>query len=93
MATRGLLSHRFIPIQNVNPGLARRFAIENAFHFHDYSDSELMQALEWKLKDQELCATDAGKNVALEVLSRLRNRPNFGNIGEVGHCLKLFYDH
>ncbi|THH18626.1 hypothetical protein EW146_g2397 [Bondarzewia mesenterica] len=73
--------------QNVNPGLARRFAIENAFHFEDYSDPELLQALEWKLKDQDLSATDAAKTVAIEVLSRARNRPNFGNIGEVENLL------
>lgn len=75
--------------QNVNPGLARRFAIEDAFHFEDYSNSELLQALEWKLNDQELRATDAAKSVAIEALSRLRNRPNFGNIGEVRHYLGL----
>ncbi|CAL1701681.1 unnamed protein product [Somion occarium] len=73
--------------QNVNPGLARRFAIENAFQFDDYSDSELLQALEWKLKDGDLSATESAKRVAIEVLSRLRNRPNFGNIGEVENIL------
>ncbi|KAF8578762.1 P-loop containing nucleoside triphosphate hydrolase protein [Ramaria rubella] len=73
--------------QNVNPGLARRFAIEDAFHFHDYSDAELRQALEWKLKDQDLSATEMAKDVAIEVLSRARNRPNFGNIGEVENLL------
>jgi len=71
----------------VNPGLSRRFAIENAFHFHDYNDAELMEALEWKLKDQQLTATDEAKRVAIEVLSRARNRPNFGNIGEVENIL------
>ncbi|KAI0076548.1 P-loop containing nucleoside triphosphate hydrolase protein [Panus rudis PR-1116 ss-1] len=73
--------------QNVNPGLARRFAIEDAFHFEDYTEDELLQALDWKLKDQDLLATDAAKRVALDVLNRLRNRPNFGNIGEVENLL------
>ncbi|KAF8523922.1 P-loop containing nucleoside triphosphate hydrolase protein [Hysterangium stoloniferum] len=73
--------------QNVNPGLSRRFAIDNAFHFDDYSDSELAQALDLKLKDQDLTATDHAKQVALEVLSRARNRPNFGNIGAVENLL------
>ncbi|EPQ56100.1 P-loop containing nucleoside triphosphate hydrolase protein [Gloeophyllum trabeum ATCC 11539] len=80
--------------QNVNPGLARRFAIENAFHFEDYTDGELRQALEMKLKDQDRTATDKAKAVAVETLSRLRNRPNFGNIGEVENLLskaKLHY--
>ena len=34
-----------------------------------------------------MTATDAAKRVAIEVLSRLRNRPNFGNIGEVENLL------
>ena len=74
-------------IKNVNPGLARRFSIENAFHFHDYSDAELLQALDWKLKAQDRKATDDAKKVAIEVLGRLRIRPNFGNIGEVENLL------
>jgi DNA-binding NtrC family response regulator len=78
----------------VNPGLSRRFAIENAFNFDDYNDAELIQALELKLKVQNLTATDEAKKVAIEVLSRARNRPNFGNIGEVENMLsraKILY--
>jgi hypothetical protein len=74
--------------------LSRRFAIENAFHFNDYNDAELLQALEWKLESQQLTATDDAKRVAIEVLSRARNRPNFGNIGEVENILsraKILY--
>ncbi|KAG8797185.1 hypothetical protein FRC17_007819, partial [Serendipita sp. 399] len=73
--------------QNVNPGLSRRFAIDNAFHFEDYSDDELLAALELKLKSQDMSATDLAKKVAIDVLSRARNRPNFGNIGEVENLL------
>jgi len=40
-----------------------------------------------KLKDQDLRATDRAKKVAIEVLSRARNRPNFGNIGDVENLL------
>ncbi|KZT25319.1 P-loop containing nucleoside triphosphate hydrolase protein [Neolentinus lepideus HHB14362 ss-1] len=73
--------------QNTNPGLSRRFAIEDAFNFEDYTDAELMMALDWKLMEQDLTATDKAKTVAIETLSRLRNRPNFGNIGEVDNLL------
>ncbi|KZT00352.1 P-loop containing nucleoside triphosphate hydrolase protein [Laetiporus sulphureus 93-53] len=73
--------------QNVNPGLSRRFAIENAFQFEDYSDADLRKILDKKLKGQQLQATDAAKNVAIQVLSRARNRPNFGNAGEVENIL------
>ncbi|KAH7929198.1 P-loop containing nucleoside triphosphate hydrolase protein [Leucogyrophana mollusca] len=73
--------------QNVNPGLARRFAVENAFNFEDFTDSQLREILDFKLKDQDLNATDAAKDVASNLLARARNRPNFGNAGEVENML------
>jgi hypothetical protein len=73
--------------QNVNPGLSRRFKIEDAFNFEDFSEAELLQILNLKLKQQDLDATDAAKQVALEVLGRMRNRPNFGNGGEVENII------
>jgi len=75
--------------QNVNPGLARRFAIENAFRFDDFNDDELREIMNYKLKDQDLSATDGAKDVAIEVLSRSRNRPNFGNAGELENLLSI----
>jgi hypothetical protein len=70
--------------QNVNPGLSRRFSLADAFHFQDFSDSEMRQIHELKLKDQGLDATKKAKSVAVEVLARARNGPKFGNAGEVG---------
>ena len=75
--------------QNVNPGLARRFAIENAFRFEDFDDGELREIMDYKLKTQDLSATDAAKDIAIEVLSRSRNRPNFGNAGELENLLGI----
>jgi len=69
--------------QNVNPGLSRRFAIEDAFHFQDFTISQLREILELKLKHQGLDATEDAKNVACDMLGRARMRPNFGNAGEV----------
>ncbi|KAJ7158758.1 P-loop containing nucleoside triphosphate hydrolase protein [Mycena filopes] len=74
--------------QNVNPGLSRRFAIEDAFHFEDFTEPQLRDVLDLKLKEQDLGATDAAKLVALEVLDRARRRPNFGNAGEVENLLR-----
>jgi hypothetical protein len=48
---------------------------------------ELLQALDWKLKAQDRTATDAAKQVAIEVLAYLRQRRNFGNIREVENIL------
>ncbi|KAF9517370.1 hypothetical protein BS47DRAFT_1371407 [Hydnum rufescens UP504] len=75
--------------QNVNPGLARRFAIENAFTFEDFTESQLRKILDFKLKDQDLGATDLAKQVAGDLLDRVKNRPNFGNAGEVENMLGL----
>ncbi|PYH79142.1 putative nonsense-mediated mRNA decay protein [Aspergillus uvarum CBS 121591] len=69
--------------QNVNPGLSRRFAIDDAFGFADFSDLELRQILDLKLKDQGFVTSDKGAKVAMEILARARNRPHFGNAGEI----------
>ena len=69
-----------------------RFAIENAFRFEDFTDDELLEILNLKLKSQDLQATDEAKAVAIQVLSRGRNRPNFGNAGEVENQLGLAKD-
>lgn len=69
--------------QNVNPGLSRRFPLASAFTFEDFSDDELQQILNLKLKQQGFDATGQAKTVVKEMLSRARNRPNFGNAGEI----------
>lgn len=69
--------------RKVNPGLARRFPISSAFEFHDFTDKELRMILEKKLKTQGFVASEQAKQVAMGVLSRARNRANFGNAGEV----------
>jgi AAA+ superfamily predicted ATPase len=69
--------------QNVNPGLSRRFSPDNAFVFEDFSDTELRQILDLKLKEQGFVTSEKGTKVAMEILSRARNRPNFGNAGEI----------
>ena len=45
--------------------------------------------MNYKLKVQDLSASDAAKGVAIEVLSRCRNRPNFGNAGELENLLSV----
>ncbi|RYO95735.1 hypothetical protein DL763_003581 [Monosporascus cannonballus] len=65
--------------QNSNPGLARRFSLEETFHFADFDNVQLGQILDLKLNKEELSATSEAKRVAIEILSRARDRPNFGN--------------
>lgn len=69
--------------QNINPGLSRRFPISSAFEFQDFDDDELRKILDLKLKQQGFDATDQSKGVAREILIRARNRPHFGNAGEI----------
>ncbi|KAF9474773.1 P-loop containing nucleoside triphosphate hydrolase protein, partial [Pholiota conissans] len=79
--------------QHVNPGLSRRFKIEDAFKFEDFDDTELRAILDQKLKDQDLDATEAAKQVAIGVLSRGRSLPNFGNAGEVENIITKAKSH
>ena len=69
--------------RDTNPGLARRFPLDSSFVFEDFTDLELRRILDLKLKDVGYEATDQAKKVAMEALQRARNRPNFGNAGEV----------
>lgn len=74
-------------LENSNPGLARRFQLSYAFHFEDFDNQQLREILDLKLKKQGLDATEDAKNVAIELLSRARDRPNFGNAGEVENLI------
>lgn len=72
-----------VMFQNVNPGLSRRFPLSTAFNFQDFNDNELSQILGFKLQQQRFTASSKAKKVALEMLSRAKSRPHFGNGGEV----------
>ncbi|KAI0902726.1 P-loop containing nucleoside triphosphate hydrolase protein [Ustulina deusta] len=70
-------------LNEVNPALARRFPLASAFSFEDYSQGELEEILNVKLGSQGLKASNEAKTTAIKVISRSRNRPGFGNAGEV----------
>ncbi|KAL2169396.1 hypothetical protein VTG60DRAFT_6102 [Thermothelomyces hinnuleus] len=69
--------------QNVNPGLSRRFPIASGFYFDDFTDEELRTILDSKIKQQGYEVGSQAAGVAMEMLKRARNRPNFGNAGEI----------
>ncbi|RSL79571.1 hypothetical protein CEP51_007278 [Fusarium floridanum] len=73
--------------QKCNPGLKRRFPLEEAFRFDDYDDKRLGEILEIKMDKEEIKAGEKAMSVAAEVLRRARDRPNFGNGGEVDNLL------
>ncbi|KAF2095349.1 P-loop containing nucleoside triphosphate hydrolase protein [Rhizodiscina lignyota] len=70
-------------LQNVNPGLARRFPLSNSFYFEDFSEDELAQIFDLKLRQQGFSVSKDAHKVALEILSRARNQPHSGNGGEI----------
>ncbi|KUJ17460.1 P-loop containing nucleoside triphosphate hydrolase protein, partial [Mollisia scopiformis] len=68
---------------HVNPGLSRRFPIENAFRFENFSKPELEEIMRKKMDEQDLNATDDAYRVAGDIFARALMRPNFSNAGEV----------
>ena len=69
--------------RDVNPGLARRFPLSSAFVFEDFTDAQLQEVLDLKLRKCGFGITDQAKKVAMDMIARARNRPNFGNAGEI----------
>ncbi|KAI1504947.1 P-loop containing nucleoside triphosphate hydrolase protein [Biscogniauxia marginata] len=76
-----------VMFQNVNPGLRRRFPLEEAFRFTDYDDKRLNEILRLKMTQEDIKAGQPAMDVAAEVLRRARDRPNFGNGGDVDNLL------
>ncbi|KAK4552285.1 hypothetical protein LTR86_010455 [Recurvomyces mirabilis] len=74
-------------MQNVNPGLRRRFSPDSAFVFEDFNDEQMAVIFDAKLEGIGFKVTPKAREVALEMLQRARNRPNFGNGGEIDNLL------
>lgn len=72
---------------NCNPGLSRRFPLDLAFVFENFTEEGLGKILDMKLKKEKLVTTDKAREVAMEVLKRASVRPNFGNGGEVDNLI------
>jgi len=73
--------------QHANPGFARRFPLDEAFTFDDFSLDQLLLILDLKLAQQNLGATAHAKQVAADVLSKQKRLPNFGNGGSVENLI------
>lgn len=74
-------------LRNSNPGLARRFQMEDAFEFEDYTNEQLRLILKQKLQKAGLTADIDTQISAVDVLAKQRNLPNFGNGGAVANLL------
>jgi hypothetical protein len=79
-------------MEKSNPGLSRRFPVSDAFQFNDYTNDELTQILELKLQKKEIPASFEAVKCAVNVLAKRRNRPHFGNAGEVENLISQAID-
>jgi SpoVK/Ycf46/Vps4 family AAA+-type ATPase len=70
-----------------NPGLSRRFQLENAFEFEDYTDEQLTQILLNNCRDERLDIDLTTAAFAISQLATARSMPNFGNAGAVDNIL------
>ena len=75
-------------ISDANPGLARRFPMEDAFIFKDYTLTQLESIMKTKLEEYKLQASPDGIKVAMGVLDKAQAKLNFGNGGEVENLSK-----
>ncbi|KAJ8122175.1 hypothetical protein ONZ43_g1565 [Nemania bipapillata] len=69
--------------QDANPGFKRRFPLDNAFVFEDFTTGQLRQIWAQKLQTRGFSASKEAEDTAIEILERQRHRLNFGNAGEV----------
>ena len=70
-----------------NPGLIRRFPLEDAFTFEEFTLPELKEILHMKLDEYGLEASPEAIKVAMSVLDKARARMNFGNGGAVENLI------
>ena len=76
-------------LRNGNPGLARRFRVEDAFHFADFDDKQLASILETSAKEMGLYLTpEIARGAVTHVLAKQRDKPNFGNAGAAKNLLE-----
>lgn len=76
-------------MREANPGLARRFQLDNAFVFEDYDDDDLVLILQEKARKKGLQVPFEALEEAVGVLAKERLKPNFGNGGAVENLLSL----
>jgi hypothetical protein len=81
-------------LRNQNPGLARRFAPDQAFYFDDYTEQELLQIMQSNCNRQSYKPSIEFQEKAMRKLeTQRRSEPNFGNASgaqESNHISKLW---
>lgn len=75
-------------LRTQNPGLARRFPMQYAFNFEDYSEAELLDIFLAACKRKNVfCPMDVSELV-IRQLAMQKSQANFGNAGAVDLILK-----
>ncbi|KAL7931989.1 P-loop containing nucleoside triphosphate hydrolase protein [Trichoderma chlorosporum] len=73
--------------QNANPGLSRRFPVNNPFRFQDFTIDQLEKILRLKMSEENLTYNDDAIIAARELLTQALMRPKFTNAGEISSML------
>ena len=74
-------------MRKANPGLSRRFQIENAFIFPDFDDAALVRIMMASAREKEISLGLGVAKRAVQKLAKARAKPNFGNAGSVDNLL------
>ncbi|KAK9780448.1 putative Amino acid transporter [Seiridium cardinale] len=74
-------------IRDGNEGLARRFPLESAFVFEDYTRDEIQQIWRMKLKKNGMSCSDEAEEIAMDVIDRQRQKLDFANAGAVDNLI------
>jgi hypothetical protein len=74
-------------MRKVNPGLSRRFQVENAFIFPDFDDAALVRIMMASAREKEISLSLGVAKRAVQKLAKARAKPNFGNAGSVDNLL------
>lgn len=69
--------------REANPGLSRRFSVDDPFIFEDYSDEQLERIAIRCARDNELVLSRTVRDALIRAISVQRFAPNFGNAGTV----------
>jgi len=72
---------------HVNPGLSRRFQIDEAFDFPDFSDEAIVRIMMASAKSRGVKLSLKVAKRAVRTLAKSRAKPHFGNAGAVDNLL------
>ena len=70
-----------------NPGLHRRFNLDDVLYLDDFTDEQLTTVLKRLIRKEGLRAEPSTIQLAVRLVSQRRRLDNFGNAGEVAQIL------